>query len=103
MSEPSSFTDEMRRVAGELRDGGHAHTAINRASSAIDHLGRRLHGIGYVRGREIADCFTAALAELETSHGVAEEKRQEVVDRAVDRLEAALDHAAAGTLPDVRA
>lgn len=99
MSEPSTFTDAIRRVAGELRDGGPTHTALNRASSAIDHLGRRLHGIGYVRGGEIADCFTEALAELEAAHGIPEEKRREAVDRVVRRMDAALDHAAAGVLP----
>lgn len=103
MSELSSFTDAIRRVAGELRDGGDTHPAINRASSAIDHLGRRLHGMGYLRAGEIADCFTAALAELETSHALPEEKRREAVDRALHRLEGALDHAAAGALPDQRA
>jgi hypothetical protein len=100
MIEPSSFTDAIRRVAGDLRDGGGTHPAINRASSAIDHLGRQLHGIGYVRGGEIADCFTTALTELQKSHALADEKRGAAVDRAVHRLEAALEHAAAGTLPD---
>ena len=99
MSEPATFTDAIRRVADELRDGGVTHNAVNRASSAIDHLGRRLHGIGYVRGGEIADCFTTALAELETSHGVPEEKRGDAVSRAVQRLDAAVDHAEAGVLP----
>ena len=99
MSEPSSFTDEIRRIAGELRDRGPSHTALNRASSAIDHLGRRLHGIGYVHGGEIAACFTAALAELDASHTVAEEKRGEAVDRVIHRLDAAADYAAAGVLP----
>ena len=100
MSEPSSFTDAIRGIASELRSSGHTHTALNRAASAIDHLGRRLHGLGYVRGREIAGCFTAALSELDASHGIPEENRRQAVGRAVDQLDAALNHAAVGVLPD---
>ena len=99
MSEPSSFTGSITAIASGLRGGGYTHTALNRASSGIDHLGRRLHGLGYVRGREIAECFTAALAELNASHAVEEEMRGETVGRAIARLEAALDHASAGFLP----
>lgn len=99
MSEPSTFTDAIRGVARDVRQGGHTHDALNRASSAIDHLGRRLHGFGYARAGEMAECFTAALADLDASHGVPEEKRGEAVHRAADRLDAALEHAAAGFLP----
>lgn len=100
MSELSSFTDDIRRVADELREGNDTHGALNRASVAIDHLGRRLHGVGYLRGREIAGCLTEALGELETSHTIPEARRRAAVDRAVSRLQAALEHAAAGALPD---
>ena len=103
MHEGSSFADAIRRVAGELREGGRTHGAVNRASGAIDHLGRRLHGIGYLRGREIAECFTAALAELEACHGVAEDERAGAVDRAADRLQSALDYTEAGVPPGPRA
>jgi hypothetical protein len=99
----SSFADDIRRIAGELRDAGPTHTAVNRASSAIDYLGRRLHGIGYLRGREIAECFTVALAELETCHGVPEEERAGAVGRAADRLQAALDYTEAGAPSDPHA
>ncbi|HET7229012.1 MAG TPA: hypothetical protein VFJ16_03385 [Longimicrobium sp.] len=99
MSEPSSFTGSITAIASELRGGGHTHTALNRASSKIDHLGRRLHGLGYIRGREIAECFTAALAELHASHALAEEMRGEMVGRAISRLEEAAVHASAGVLP----
>lgn len=98
--EPSSFTDAIRHIASELRGGRDTHGAVNRASSAIDHLGRRLHGMGFVRGREIAECFTAALAELERSHALQEEERREPVTRAIDRLEAAVVHAGAGVSPN---
>ena len=99
MSEPSSFTAAIRGIARELRGGGHTHTALHRAASGIDHLGRRLHGLGFVRSREIADCFTGALADLDAWHHVPEEMRGESVHRAARRMDAALDHAAAGVLP----
>ena len=99
MSESPAFSDAIRAVARDMSPGGHTHDALNRASSAIDHLGRRLHGFGYVRAGEMADCFTAALADLDAGHGVPEEMRGEAVDRAVGRLEAALQHAGAGFLP----
>lgn len=98
MSEPSSFTDAIRVIAGELRDSALTHVVLNRAASGIDHLGRRLHGLGYVQAGEIADCFTAALAELDASHGVPDELRREPVHRAVARLDAAAAHAEAGVL-----
>ena len=101
--EPSSFADAIGHIASELRGGRDTHGAVNRASGAIDHLGRRLHGMGYFRGREIAECFTAALAELETSHALPDEERREPVNRAADRLESAVVHAGAGVSPDPRA
>jgi hypothetical protein len=100
MGEPPSFTDTIRAIANELRDARPTHVVLNRASSGIDQLGRRLHGLGYVRSSEIAECFTAALADLDQSHALAEETRAEAVRRAIGRLEAALEHAAAGVLPD---
>jgi hypothetical protein len=100
MTEPSSFTGAIADIARALRGGGDTHPALNRASSAIDHLGRRLHGLGYLRGREMADCFTAALLALDASHGVEGEQRREAVARAAGQLDASLDHAAAGILPD---
>ena len=99
MSEPPSFTGQIRSIVSELRAAGPTHSALNRASSGIDHLGRRLHGLGYVRAREIADCFTAALADLDACHALPEETRGEAVRRAIGRLEGALEHAAAGVLP----
>jgi hypothetical protein len=100
VSEPPSFTERIRGIASALRDGGHTHVDLNRASSEIDQLGRRLHGLGYLRAREIAECFSAALADLDASHRVPEEMRGEAVRRAALRMDAALDHAAAGLVPD---
>ncbi|MEW5926249.1 MAG: hypothetical protein AB1941_02060 [Gemmatimonadota bacterium] len=90
-----SFPEAIRAIASGLREHPHSHVYLNRASSGIDHLGRQLHGLGYVRDREIADCFTAALAELSASHGLAEEDRAEAVRQVVGHLDSALDHAAA--------
>ncbi|HET7460399.1 MAG TPA: hypothetical protein VFJ82_04090 [Longimicrobium sp.] len=101
-SEASSFIDALRGIAGELREGGHTHTALNRASSAVDLLGRRLHGLGFARASEIAECFTGVLADLDASHRLPERGRRDAVRRAVGRLEDALEHAAAGVPPSAR-
>lgn len=100
MSEPTSFAGQIRGIVSELRAAGPTHSALNRASSGIDQLGRRLYGLGYVRAGEIAECFTAALAELDAAHAVAEDARAEAVRRVVGRLEEAAEHAAAGIVPD---
>lgn len=100
MSDPKSFAEQIRGIVGELRAAHATHAALNRASSGIDQLGRRLYGLGYIRSREIADCFTAALADLDASHALPEETRTEGVRRATGRLEGALEHAAAGILPE---
>ena len=99
MDGPPSFTEAIREIASGLRDEAPSHPRLNRAAAGIDQLGRRLHGIGYVRGGDIADCFTAALRELDAAHGLADEERAEAVQRAASRLEAALESAAAGILP----
>jgi hypothetical protein len=72
---------------------------VNGAASGIDHLGRRLHGLGCVRDREIADCFTAAVGELGACHPLPEDDRRPAVDAAVGHLDAALAHAGEGLLP----
>jgi hypothetical protein len=99
MDGPPFFTDEIRAIAGALRGDAHSHARLNLAESRIDQLGRRLHGLEYVRGREIAGCFTAALRELGESHALPDERRGRAVHQAVVHLEAALGHAAAGVLP----
>ena len=99
MDGPSPFTEAIRAIAGDLRHDAHSHTHLNRAAARIDDLGRRLHGVGYVRSREIADCFTAALADLDASHALPEGTRAEAVRRAIGRLENALEYAADGILP----
>ena len=100
MGAPPSFTEAIREIADGLAAARPTHVILNRASGGIDQLGRRLHGLGYVRSREMAGGFTAALAALDASHALPEEARAEAVRRAIDHLEGALEHAAAGLLPD---
>ena len=99
MGAPPSFTEAIREIADGLAAARPTHVILNRASGGIDQLGRRLHGLGYTRSREIADCFTAALADLDASHALPEETRAQAVRRATARLDDALAHAAAGVLP----
>jgi hypothetical protein len=99
MGEPPPFTGAVREIVAGLRDARPTHGVLNGASSGIDQVGRRLHGLGYVRSGEIADCFMAALADLDQAHGLAEEARGEAVKRVIARMEDALEHAAAGVLP----
>ncbi|HYH81135.1 MAG TPA: hypothetical protein VEX86_15135 [Longimicrobium sp.] len=94
------FTEGIEAIVSGLRGDARSHAALNGAASGIDHLGRHLHGFGFVRDREIADCFTAAFNELSASHAVPEDERGEAVERAVGHLEAALAHAREGVLPD---
>jgi hypothetical protein len=99
MDAPPAFSDRIREIANGLRENGRSHVHLNRAASGIDHLGRKLAGLGFVRDREIGGCFNEALRELDSSHGLADEKRDEAVDRAASHLDAALAHAEEGVLP----
>jgi len=99
MGERAPFTGAIREIACELGEAGPTHVVLNRAAGAIDQLGRRLHGLGYVRAGEIAACLTAALADLDAAHALPDETRAEAVRRVIRRLESALEHAAAGVLP----
>jgi hypothetical protein len=96
---PPSFTGGIREIVRGLRDDPHSHAGLNGAAAGIDHLGRHLHGLGCVRDREIAGCFTAAFGELSASHALPEDGRGDAVDRAIHHLEAALAHTDAGVLP----
>ena len=99
MDGPPSFGEAIRGVAAGLRENAPSHTRLNRAEARIDDLGRRLHGFGYVRSLEMADCFTAALRGLAASHVLPEEERGEAVHEAVAQLTAAVAHAEEGVLP----
>lgn len=90
------FVDELRRIARELRDGPASISLLNLAASDIDGLGRRLHGIGFVRDQEIAGCLSAAVRGLGEAREIPEPGRATAIDRAVHQLEAAADLAGAG-------
>jgi hypothetical protein len=98
----ADFTDSISSIIAGLRGGAPSHARVNGAASGIDHLGRRLHGLGCVRDREIADCLTAAVCALGACHPLPEEERGEAVDSAIRHLEAALVHAEEGVLPVAR-
>ena len=98
----SDFTASIGSIIAGLRGGAPSHARVNSAASAIDHLGRRLHGLGCVRDREIADCFTAAVGELGACHPLPEEDRGAAVAAAIRHLESALLHAEEGVLPPAR-
>jgi hypothetical protein len=91
----SSFREAVGTIASELRANAPGHPFLNRAASGIDLLGRRLHGLGFVHDREIADGLTAAIAEVRASHLLPQEERAETIHRAARHLDAAFDRMAA--------
>jgi hypothetical protein len=99
MDAPPSFSDQIREIASGLREDVRSHAQLNRAASGIDHLGRKLAGLGFVRDREIGGCFNEALRELSSSHALPDATRDEAVDRAASHLDAALAHAEEGVAP----
>lgn len=99
MTHPPPFADDIRALAAGLRGGPPTHARVNGAAAGIDHLGRRLHGLGCVRDREIADCFTAAVGELHACHPLPEQERGTAVAAAIRHLDAAEAHAREGVLP----
>jgi len=86
----------MREILDALRGGTPSHARLNGAAFRIDQLGRQIHGFGWGRDGEIAECFTAAVRVLGGSHELPEEMRDGAVDEAVRHLEAALAHIAEG-------
>lgn len=99
MDAPTSFTQELRAIVRGLRENPRSHDHVNGAASRIDHLGRKLHGIGFARDREIAGCLTAAVGALGAAHELPEEERGAAVEEALGHLEAALAHAGEGISP----
>lgn len=95
----SGFTGAIRSITAGLRAGPPTHSRVNGAAVAIDHLGRRLHGQGWVRAHEIAGCLAAAVAALGACHPLPEEERGEAVDAAIRHLDEALAHAGEGVAP----
>ncbi len=98
MTHPPPFADDIRALVAGLREGAPTHARVNGAAAGIDHLGRRLHGLGCVRDREIAGCFTAAVGELHACNPLPEEERGTAVDAAVRHLDAAAAYAEEGVL-----
>lgn len=98
MADPT-FAEAIDAIARGLRQTAPSHAYLNGAAARIDHLGRRLHGLGCVRDREIAACFTSAISELDASHGLAADARGEAVQRAAGQMAAALAYADEGVLP----
>ena len=95
----AEFAGAIRSITAGLREGAPTHSRVNGAAVSIDRLGRRLHGQGWVRDREIAGCFTAAVGELGACHTLPEAERGPAVDAAVRHLEAAAAHAEDGVQP----
>lgn len=88
--EESSFADVIRDVRSELKMEPLSPVQLNRAAARIDQLGRRLHGVGWVRGHEMGGCLTAAVRELSQARGLAEVERAASVQEAMRQLDAAL-------------
>jgi hypothetical protein len=97
--EAAEFADAIRAVSGELRLEPHIPVWLNHAAKRVDQLGRRVHGLGWVRDHEIGGCLTAAVGELCMARDQGESDRAESVRRAVLQLEAALAHADQGLRP----
>lgn len=98
MSAMSAFTGAVGEIARLLRENAPSHPVLNRAASQLDQLGRKLHGMGFVHDREIADCFTAAVGGLSACHALPEESRPEAVGEVVRHLEAAMSRMETGGL-----
>ena len=90
MVDPPSFTDEIRAVGTELRVGDLTPARLNHAGVRIDQLGRRVHGLGWVRDHEIGVCLTVAVRELIRARGLADLERAQAVRNSLDQLEIAL-------------
>jgi hypothetical protein len=93
------FEEGIRSIIGGLQEEDRSHNRLNRAAFAIDQMGRLLHGVGYVRDREIADRLTAAVGALAGSHELPEENRRAAVAEAIRHLDGALAHAEDGVSP----
>jgi hypothetical protein len=97
MNAPHPFAASVAEIAQGLRDTPATFTSVNRAAALVDHLGRRLHGLGFVRHREIATCLMSAVVELQGSTGLPTSARNEAVARAIAQLEDALVFIGDGT------
>ena len=80
----------------DLSAGGHHPVQDTRLARV-----KQDHGVqvAVASVKQIRDGQVIALADLDHSHALAEETRGEAVRRAIGRMEAALEHAAAVVLP----
>lgn len=90
------FADAIRDLSGELEAGPFSPVRLNHATSQIDHLRRRLHGLGWIRDHEIGGCLSAAVRELSQARLLREGDRVGAVRNAILRLDGALAHTAEG-------
>ena len=100
MMHPSTLSEAIREISRELASGTHSRSRVNRGAIDVDQLGRRLHGLGMLRDREIAECLNAAVSALGEAHLLPEEERTSSVRRAIAELESAAAHADQGARPD---
>lgn len=98
--EAAFFIEAIRDVSRELQPGPGSPARLNQAAARIDHLGRHLYGLGWVRDHEIGRCLTAAVSELDRARGLPEADRAESVRQAILQLEAALRNTEEGLRPD---
>lgn len=93
-----AFIEGVRAIERFLREDAPSHSVLNRAASHINQLGLKLHGLGFVHDREIADDFTAAIGELGACHALAVDRRAEAVHQVVRHLEEAVRRMQTGGL-----
>jgi light-regulated signal transduction histidine kinase (bacteriophytochrome) len=89
MNAPLSYMASVAEIAQGLRDDPPSYAHLIRAAGRIDYLGRRLHGLGCVRHREVAACFMEAIGEIQASIDLLEPARAESLARAAAQLESA--------------
>lgn len=92
----SSFISEIRAISKLLETT--AAGGLNQTAARIDQLGRRLHGLDWLRGDEIGRCLGGAVRKLTLAQGLTGSSLDDAVRGAVDELNAALRHADEGLL-----
>ena len=98
-ADTSAFTAAIRALSGELETPPHSATELNRFADRLDQLGRRLHGLDWMREHEIGRRLTAAVWELNMARGLAGDASRDSVERAIVQLDAALTFADEGLRP----
>lgn len=86
MTKLEAFHAEVGDIASALAAGSRSHAELNLAAARIDHLGRQLHGIGFVRESEIAKWLSAAVEGLLASHHLSAELAAAAVIEAASKM-----------------